>query len=165
MAQSPSWEANWFAASQEIPRISRNPNIHYRTHKRPPSVRTLSQPYPVHIPTSHLLEIHPHIIHESTPRSPHWSPSLRFPHQDPVHPLSSPIRSTCPAHLIILDFITRTILGEEYKSFSCWLITKITKYSFMCIENWQHKFPHIVLTFLFPAHCNIIMLNLNSSLN
>jgi len=31
--QSPSWEANWFAASQEIPRISRNPKVHYRTHK------------------------------------------------------------------------------------------------------------------------------------
>ena len=28
-------------------------------------------------------------------------------------PLSSPIRVTCPAHLILLDFITRTILGEE----------------------------------------------------
>ena len=27
--------------------------------------------------------------------------------------LSSPIRATCPAHLILLDFITRTILGEE----------------------------------------------------
>jgi hypothetical protein len=28
----------------------------------------------------------------------------------------SPIRATCPAHLIILDFISRTILGEEYGS-------------------------------------------------
>ena len=28
---------------------------------------------------------------------------------------SSPIRATCPDHLILLDFITRTILGEEYK--------------------------------------------------
>ena len=36
MVQSHSWEANWFAASQEIPRISRNPKLHYRTHKRPP---------------------------------------------------------------------------------------------------------------------------------
>ena len=31
MVQSPSWEANWFAASQEIPCISRNPKVHYRT--------------------------------------------------------------------------------------------------------------------------------------
>jgi len=53
--QSPSWEANWFAASQEIPRISRNPKVHYRTHKRPPPVPILGQPNPVHIPTSHLL--------------------------------------------------------------------------------------------------------------
>ena len=32
--------------------------------------------------------------------------------------LSSPIRTTCPVHLILLDYITRKILGEEYKSFS-----------------------------------------------
>ena len=86
------------------------------------SVRHLSlswaQPDPVHIPTSHLLQIHPNIIHPPTPRSPQWSPSRRFPHQDPIHPLSSPIRATCPAHLILLYFITRTILGEQYKSFS-----------------------------------------------
>ena len=110
MVQSPSWEANWFAASQEIPRISRNPKVHYRTHKRPPTVSILGQPNPVHIPTSHLLEIHPSIIHPSTPRSPQWSLSFRFPHQDHIHPLSSPIRATSPTHLILLDFITRTIL-------------------------------------------------------
>ena len=92
--------------------------VHYRTHKRPPPVSILDQPNPVHIPTSHLLEIHPNIIYPSTPRSPQCSPSLRFPHQDPIHALSSPIRATCPAHLILLDFITRKILGEDYKTFS-----------------------------------------------
>ena len=86
MVQSPSWEANWFAVSQEIPRISRNPKVHFRTHKRPPPVSILGQPNLVHTPTSQLLEIHPNIIHPCTPRSPHWSLSLRFPHQDPIHP-------------------------------------------------------------------------------
>ena len=86
MVQSTSWEANWFAASHEIPRILWNPKVHYSTHKRPPPVSILGQPNPVHIPTSHILEILPNIIHPSTPRSPQWSPSLRFPHQDPIHP-------------------------------------------------------------------------------
>ena len=88
--QSPSWDVNWFAASQEIPRISRNPKVHYRTHKRPPPVSILGQPNPVHTPTFHLLEIHPNIIHPSKPRYPQSSLSLRFLHQDPMHPPPSP---------------------------------------------------------------------------
>jgi len=88
--QSHSWAANWFADSQEIPRISRNPKVHFRTHKRPPPVSILAHPNPLHIPTSRLLEIHPNIIRPSTPRSPHLSFSLRFPHRDPIHPPSHP---------------------------------------------------------------------------
>jgi len=29
-----------------------------------------------------------------------------------------PIRAACPTHLILLDLITQTILGEEYRSLS-----------------------------------------------
>jgi len=86
IVQSPSWAANWFAASQEIPRISRNPKVHYRTHKHRLPVSILGQSNPVHIPTSHLLEIHPNIIRPSTPRFPQWSLSLRCPHQGPIRP-------------------------------------------------------------------------------
>ena len=78
MAQSSSWKGNQFAASQEIPRISRNPKFHYRTHKRPPPVSILGQPNTVHIPTSHLLEIHPNIIHPSTQGNLPYKDSLTF---------------------------------------------------------------------------------------
>ena len=43
-------ESNWFAASQEIPRISRNPKVHYRTHKRPPPVYPGPAQSNTHIP-------------------------------------------------------------------------------------------------------------------
>jgi len=43
---------------------------------------------------------------------------VSFPQVSLHTSLFSPIRATCPAHLILLDVITRTILGEEYRSLS-----------------------------------------------
>jgi hypothetical protein len=62
MEQSPSWEAKRFVASQEIPRVLLNPKVHYRIHNWSPPVSILSQPNPVHTPTSHFLKIQLNII-------------------------------------------------------------------------------------------------------
>ena len=53
--------------------------------------------YPHHT----LLEIHPNIIHPTTTRSPHWSLSLRFPHQDLIHP---PLL-TSTRHMLTFDYL------------------------------------------------------------
>ena len=73
-----------------------------------------SSPYP----TSHSLKNHLYIILPSMPGSSKWSLSLRFPYQNPVYTSSLQHMCYMPAHLILLDFITQTILGEEYRSLS-----------------------------------------------
>ena len=117
MVQSTSWEANWFAASQEIPAFHGTRRFIITLT----SVRHLSLswanpiqsicPHPTSWRSILILSAH---LRLGLPSGllPPVSPSR------PYTPLSSPVCATCPAHLILLDFITRTILGEEYKSFS-----------------------------------------------
>jgi hypothetical protein len=91
---------------------------------------TCPYPKPVHFspfpPTSHFLKIHLNYILPFTPGSPQWSLTLRFPHPNPVYTSPPPIRATCADHLILLDFITLTIMSEEYKSLYSFLHSLVT---------------------------------------
>ena len=91
MKQSPSWEAKQFLASQEIPCILWNSNVHYRIHKRPPTVLIIRQINPFFL--IQFLKIHFNIFLLSKPGSSKWCPSLRFPQQNHVY--APPIPHTC----------------------------------------------------------------------
>ena len=117
MEQSP-WEANRFSANQENPRFLWNREGLLPHSQVPAPVPILSQIDPVHTLTSHFLKIHVNIILPSTPGSPHWSLSFRFPHQNPVHASHLLHTRYIPRPSHSSRFITRTILGVEYRSLS-----------------------------------------------
>jgi len=118
MEQNPSWEANRFSPSQEISHILWNLKVHTAfTRARHLSLYWASSiqslpPHPTYRRSSLILSSNLRLGLQS------GLFPLGFPTKALYTPLLSPIRATCPAHLILLDFITRTILDEEYRSLS-----------------------------------------------
>ena len=112
MGQSPSWEANQFSASQEIPLILLNPTVHYRIYKGPPPVPILNQINPVHAPTSHFLNINLNIILPALFGSSKWSLSLRSSHQNSAY--TSPIPHTCYVLSAAILINSRAVWGAGY---------------------------------------------------
>jgi len=72
MQQNTTWEANSHSASQEIPRLLRNPKDHYCLHKSRPLVPLLCHVHPVHIFQPYFHKIQSNIIFPSTPKYFEW---------------------------------------------------------------------------------------------
>ena len=105
--------------------------------------------------TSHFLKIRLNIVFQFTPAPPNWSLSLRFPAKALYIRLFSSIHATCPAYLILLDFITLTIFGEKYRSLSASLYSPLHS-----LLTSSPLGPNILLNILFSKK-----LSLYSSLN
>ena len=152
MEQSHSSEANRLSASQEIPRILWNTNVHYSIHECPPPVAILSLSDPVmplHATTWKSILILSSHLRLGLPNGLAPSGFLTKMLYTPLH---APIRATCPAHLILLDFITQKILGEEYSSLSSSLC--IFLHSFV---NSSPLGPNILLNTLFTNTLSLLL--------
>jgi len=70
-------------------------------HSQVPATCPHSEPDidPVHTSTAHFLKIHLNIILPSTPGSPKWSLSFRFPHQNSVYTFPFPHARYMPRSL------------------------------------------------------------------
>ena len=118
MEHIPSWEANRFSASREIPHILWKLKVHYRIHRSLPPVPLLSQidaihaPYPTSWRSILMLSSFLRLGLLSILFPSFFATKILYT------PLLSPIRAIFPDHLIRLDLITQKMLGQGYRSLS-----------------------------------------------
>jgi hypothetical protein len=116
-----SFLRSWQSFNQEIPRLSWNPKVYYRVHKRQSLVPILSQMNPIH--NFPLYSLTPIVILffylclclPSGLLRPGFATKTLYAF------LISPRCATCPAHRIHLDMITLAIPCEAYKLWGCLL--------------------------------------------
>jgi hypothetical protein len=110
MEQNIFREANSCSACQKYSKHFTEPKVHYSIHKNPPVLPALSQMNSVNILPSSFFNIHFNIISPSRPR-PSMSLSFRFLYVNFELISVSPMRATCPTHLMLLVY---NIGNKEY---------------------------------------------------
>jgi hypothetical protein len=119
MEYSLSPEAHSSSANQETPCISCSPKVHYRVHKSPPLGSDLWRLNPVHSIPSYFFKTHCNIKLLSTPLSSKWSLLLQVsPPKACMYFSSTPCMRHAQQVSSCFIFVTQTIFGEQYRSWS-----------------------------------------------
>jgi hypothetical protein len=118
MVQDIIWKADCHSACQKTPCFLMEPEGSSPCSHKQEMDPILSQPNPVRLIDPHLPKVHFNVIFPPMPTPSQWSLAFGPPNQNSVN--TSPLPHACHVSrpLIILDLITVTMFGEEYRLWS-----------------------------------------------